>query len=184
MKKRILYPGNLVEVLFGHPLWEMDKDGNVKTIDMSPELVNQRAVVKEKSGNQYSLIFLADGNEQAWFTNSQLKYISKGGPHLFKKAEKARKEIRKRNSDINFIKDNLENSLSSDSILKLFSLLGHTSAFLRNGEFYALYYDWAILQQIFIQIKNAKTLEEARMAFTEQGNREYNVEAVFNAFHS
>ena len=138
----------------------------------------------EEGSDSYSLIFLQDGNEQAWFSRSQLRYISKGGPHLFQRAEKARKEIRKRNTDINFIKENLENSLSSESVLKLFSLLGHSSSFLRNGEFYALFGDWAIFQLIFVQIRDAKTLDEAKTVFTEEGNKVYNVEAVFNAFHS
>ena len=183
MKKQVLYPGNLVEVLFGHPLYEI-KDGKSKTIDMSPELVNQKAIIKEKSGSgSYSLIFLKDGHEEAWFDYTQLKFINEGGPHLFRKAEKVKEKIKKRDIDIQFIKKNLNSSLSSTSILKLFSLLGHTSSFLKNGEYFALLSDWYELQPCFVIIRDAKTLDEAKGAFTLEGNSIYNVEAVYNAFN-
>jgi hypothetical protein len=63
-------------------------------------------------------------------------------------------------------------------------MLGHNTSFHKNGEFFVLFSDWAILHPVFVHIKNAKTLKEAKSIFTKEGLDEYNVEKVYNAFHN
>jgi len=172
--------GNLVEILVGQELWS-SKEGN---IDISPEDIGRKAIINEVSGNDYSIVFLDDGNHMAWKDASEMKFLGRGGEHLFRQAERNRKKLSQRNKDIKCILTKLEKGdLNSESILFLFELLGHKSAFLRNGEFFSLYEDWVELHYAFVHIKNAKSLKEAKKAFTKIGNTIYDVERVYNKFH-
>lgn len=131
----------------------------------------------------YTVMFPDTGDESSWYEEHQLTLIDEGGEHLFKEAKKNRERISEQNTDINYIVSKLnEGSLSSESILLLFDMLGHNTPFHINGEFFVLFSDWQQLHPIFVHIKNAKTLEEAQSIFTEEGQNKYNVEKVYNAF--
>lgn len=184
--------GNLVEILFGHPITSFG-DGKTETTDMSPEEVGQLAIIEysyaEKFGgddvDSYSVIFVETGSSIAWKQTNEMKLIDEGGEHLFGDAKKVKDKITKQNTDINHVVSNLdEGNLSSDSILMLFDMLGFKTSFLSNGEFFALYSDWAKLHPIFLHIKYAKTLKDAESVFKPKGVKEYNIEKVFNEFKS
>ena len=179
--------GNLVEVLVGHQIWS-SKDG-VK--DISPDDVGRKAIIKysyaEKYGgsdvDSYSIIWQDTGSSLSWKSTNELKLIDEGGEHLFDEAKKNRERISEQNTDINYIVSKLDKgSLSSESILLLFDMLGHNTSFHRNGEFYVLFSDWNQLHPVFVDIKNANTLEEAQSIFTERGCNKYNIEKVYDAF--
>lgn len=186
-KKQKFKRGNLVEVLVGHQIWS-SKDG---LQDMSPKDVGRKAIIEysfaEKYGgndvDSYSIIWQDTGSSLAWKSTNELKLIDEGGEHLFKEANKNRERISAQNTDINYIVSKLdEGSLSSESILLLFDMIGHNTSFHRNGEFFVLFSDWRQLQPVFLHIKNAETLEEAKLIFTEEGCRKYNVQKVHDAF--
>ena len=59
---------------------------------------------------------------------------------------------------------------------------GFRSSFEVNGEFYILFRDWSKLQPLFKYIKNATSLEEAKECLNDEGNKEYNVELLYNEF--
>jgi len=131
----------------------------------------------------YTVMFPDTGEECSWYEEHQLTLIDEGGEHLFEEAKKNRERISEQNTDINYIVSKLdEGSLSSESILLLFDMLGHNTSFHRNGEFFALFLDWQQLHPVFVHIKNAETLKEAKSIFTEEGQNKYNIEKVYDAF--
>lgn len=132
---------------------------------------------------KYTVMFPNTGRTSSWYIEHQLTLVDEGGEHLLEEAKKNRERIYKQDTDINYIVSSLdEGSLSSDSILLLFDMLGHNTSFHRNGEFFVLFSDWQQLRPVFIHIKNAETLEDAKSIFTEKGQNKYNVEKVYNAF--
>jgi len=131
----------------------------------------------------YTVMFLDTGGQSSWYEEHQLTLVDEGGEHLFEQANKNRDRISKQNTDINYIVSKIdEGSLSSESILLLFDMIGHNTSFHRNGEFFVLFSDWQQLHPVFAHIKNAKTLEEAQSIFTEKGRSKYNIEKVYDAF--
>ena len=193
MKDQKYKRGTLVRITFGHPIWSME-NGERVTHDMSPEEVGKEAIIEysykeryggssEDSANSYSIVFLEDGNSTAWKQLSQIEYVSEGGEHLFEQAKANRDKIEKQQTDIGYILTQLEEgNLSSTSILCLFELIGFNSSFNRNGEFFALWNDWARLAPLFLHIKLSDSLEEANSLLTKEGLKTLNVEKVFNAF--
>lgn len=132
---------------------------------------------------RYTVMFLDTGGKCSWYIEHQLTLIDEGGEHLFEEANKNRERISKQNTDINYIASKLdEGSLSSESILLLFEMLGHNTSFHRNGEFFVLFLDWQQLHPAFVHIKNAETLKEAKSIFTEEEQNKYNIEKVYDAF--
>lgn len=179
--------GNLVEVLVGHQIWG-SKEG---VQDISPVDVGRKAIIEysyaEKYGgsdvDSYSIIWQDTGSSLAWKRTNELKLIDEGGEYLFDEAKKNRERISEQNTDINYIVSKLdEGSLSSESILLLFDMLGHNTSFHRNGEFFVLFSDWQQLHPVFVHIKNAETLDDAKSIFTEEGQNKYNIEKVYDAF--
>lgn len=168
------------------------KRGNLVLI-ISGEYKGKQAIIqysyKDKYGgddiNSYSVVFVETGHSVAWLTTSELELVEVGGEHLLEEAKEKRKETTKRNKDIKFILGKLETgSLNSESILHLFDLIGYDSQFKKNGEFYTLHSEWAGLINLFIHIKNAKTLEEAESVLTQEGKDEFNVKRVWEEFNN
>lgn len=192
MEEQKFKRGNLVEILFGHACISFGDEGQVTT-DMSPEQVGRLAIIEysyaEKFGGEdtdsYSIIFVETGSSLAWKQTREMRFIDEGGEHLFDDASKVKEKIKNQNTDLNYIVSNLDKGeLSSDSILVLFDLLGFRTSFLKNGEFFALFSDWSKLHPVFLHIKNAKTLKDAKSVFKPAGLKNYNVEKVFNEFKS
>lgn len=188
-KKQKFKRGNLVEVLTGHQIWS-SKDG---VQDISPEDVGRKAIIEysyaEKFGgsnvDDYSIIWQDTGYSLAWKRTNELKLIDEGGEYLFDEANQNRERISKQNTDINYILSVLdEGSLSNESVLLLFDLLGHRTSFITNGEYYVLYSDWMVFHPLFVHIKYAKTIEEAQSGFTVKGLEKYNIQKVYDAFHN
>jgi hypothetical protein len=133
----------------------------------------------------YTIVFLDTGEEISWYQEHQLTLIDEGGEHLFEQAKKNREAISKQDKDINFIVSKLdEGTLSSESILFLFEMLGYNSLFNTSGEFFTLVSEWQRFHPVFLHIKNAETLEEAQTVFTEQGRSKYDVKRVHDAFRA
>ena len=132
----------------------------------------------------YTIMFCETGSTMSWMHESQLQFVEDGGEFLFEQAKVNHDRILKQNLDIDFIKENLNGGLSSDSILFLFDMIGFKSAFLRNGEYYVLMVDWQILKPVFQHIKNAETIKDAESIITGDGLKVLDVKKVFDAFHS
>jgi hypothetical protein len=133
----------------------------------------------------YEVMFPDDGNTSAWYEESTMTLIDEGGEHLIEQAGENGVKLRERNTDINYIVSQFrKGQLNLEGCEVLLKLIGFTSSFDRNGEFGSLYLDWRRLQPAFIHIINAPTLEEANEFFTEEGKRRFNIEAVWNAFHT
>jgi len=146
-------------------------------------IINERN--KSSDHWDYGIIVLKDGNECAWTDEDNLEYVTEGGRHLFKQAKMNHKTLSKRNTDINFILECLDRGeLYTESVEYLLDLIGHKSTFYVEGSFYHLYNDMKTLYPLFIHIKNAKTLDEAKEPFIKHGLIMYNVDAVYDAFHN
>lgn len=180
--------GNLVEILVGHQIWS-NKDG---VTDISPNDIGKKAIIEysyaEKFGgtdvDSYSIIWMDTGGSLAWKKTDEMRLLDEGGDYLFEQASANRKKISEQNKDIGYIEQHLdEGNLSSESILFLFDLLEFKSSFLINGEFYSLFNDWRNLHPIFVHIKNAKTIDEAKEIFKPAALLVFNVEKVYDAFH-
>lgn len=128
-------------------------------------------------------VMLPDGNESSWYEEDQLTLIDEGGEHLIKKGEEKQRLRSQKNTDMRYIISCLDSGeMPTESILYLFDILGFNSKFTRTGEYCHLYADWKVLKLVFMLIKNAKTIEEAKSLFTEVGWRHCSVEKLYNAF--
>jgi hypothetical protein len=82
-----------------------------------------------------------------------------------------REAISKANTDIKQIVENWvakEGKLSSETILFLFDKIGYKSSFLRNGEFYVLFADWADLYPLFDVVMTAKIEQDVTGILKEE----------------
>lgn len=190
MEEQKFKRGNVCELLYGHFLYSFS-DGESIAQDLSPEDIGQKVIIEHSYAEEYggdntdsySVIFMETGNSVAWKDEKQLKFIEEGGEHLFEEAKKKSDAREKQDTDIKYISDHLEEgNFSSTSILFLFDMLGFKSSFLRNGEFYCLFNDWANLHPVFLVIKHAESLEDAKKVFLESARDKYNVEEVYNQF--
>lgn len=133
----------------------------------------------------YSIIFTDDGNECAWFDKLQLILLDEGGEHLIEKAKETQAKTKAKNRDMKYVSEKIETeSISAESILFLFEMLGIHSSFNHNGEYFILFEDWRQIKHAFLWIKHAKTIEQAKEAFTPEVLPIVNVEKVFEAFKS
>lgn len=159
--------GNLVRVLVGHQIFSTTEG----VVDILPNEVGRTAIIEHSyndkfgGGNvdDYSIVFTDTGNTLAWKSTNELELIDEGGEHLFALAEANRERNSKVNADLKQIKETWvekQGILSSETILFLFDKIGHKSAFLRNGEFYALYADWSQLYVLFDVIMTAKNEQD------------------------
>ena len=97
------------------------------------------------------------GGSSAWWHEEYLEFVSEGSEDEIKKCKEIANIIKERNENLDYIKSEIlkENlNLAGSSILKLFHEIGYISAFERNGEYYALYSDWAALSPIFVALFN------------------------------
>jgi hypothetical protein len=170
--------GNLVKVLVGHQIWSSEK-GETKTIDISPDDVGRTALIEysynDKYGggnvNDYSIMWTDTGSTVAWKSTNELQLIEEGGEHLFAECLAKREAISKANTDIKQIVENWvakEGKLSSETILFLFDKIGYKSSFLRNGEFYVLFADWADLYPLFDVVMTAKIEQDVTGILKEE----------------
>jgi hypothetical protein len=135
--------------------------------------------------SQYSLMFTDTGSRSSWYYESQLTLINEGGEHLIEEGAKKSEEIKNKEIQIDYILSKLDGGeLSSASILHLFDLIGYSSRFLRNGEFYTLYREWSLFHPLFKFIKNAKSLKEAESVIKEEKRGEFNIKKVFEIFNN
>lgn len=172
--------GNLVHIAknLGPTMSHFDNDKDAVIIGSYADLYGG------SDTKSYTVMFIETGNECSWYEEHQLTLVNEGGGHLFKEAKKNRKRISAQNTDINYIVSKLDDGgLSSESVLLLFKILGYKTSFHTNGEYFVLFSDWKQLHPVFVHIKNAKTLEDAKSIFTESGREKYNIEKVYNAFH-
>ncbi len=134
----------------------------------------------------YGVIFPETGSSAAWYMEDQLQLVDYGGEHLIEAARAKRGIIYTQDRSIRYIISKLDaGHLSHISILFLFDAIGHNSSFNRNGEFYALFSDWAKFHPIFLHIKNSKTLDEAKSIFIEEKEclEIYNIRKVYDLFN-
>lgn len=151
---------------------------------------DREAVLEYSYGQKYGngdtyggwkILFLDNGTSLAWVYEDQMDFISTGGVELIDVAKKTRIEIEKRNTDLKYIKQIIcnkkqQNSISSDSILKLFNEIKFNTSFLRNGEYFCLWNDWYKLEPIFSCLFNEDRVQMnniIRRTFNEKYLEEY-----------
>jgi len=132
--------------------------------------------------DDYSILYLNDGNSRAWCQTDELTLIDIGGEYLIDLCEKIRKKEVEKNTDINYIKENLR-ELNSDSILYLFELIGFKPSFLKNGEFSLLFHDWDLIRPMFLSVINAKTWSDAKKINDLPFFNRYNFKKAYEKFH-
>lgn len=138
-------------------------------------------IIKEVSDHGGYSIYALDGStSSSWWREEYLEFISKGSMDMIKQAKKLSKEITKKYSDINWIKENWSEictgGISNTSILTLFNAINFRSSFEMNGEYFALMSDWLNLKKIFKAIFNSNlesAIEGAREAFNKDYLDEY-----------
>lgn len=152
--------GNLVKLLKGHVIYRMNPNGKDEEIELDKD-TGRLAIIEGsyadlywgENRKDYSVIFLDTGSSVSWKHESELEFIEEGGEHLFKQAKENREKILKRNTDLKWIKNNINNNykdgLSSDTVLYLFDKIGFDSSFNRNGEYFILWGNWEERQGIF-----------------------------------
>lgn len=179
--------GNIVEILKGHVIWT--SDGGKKEIDK--EQIGKKAVIDGSYADlyggsntkDYSIILLDTGSSLAWKNEEELEYIEEGGEYLFKECEDKRKELEQKYCSKEYILEALESgNISSSSILYLFNLLGFDSSFKSNGQYFCLFHDWSRLEPVFIYIKKADTIEEAKKALMNPDD--FSIEKVWGFLHN
>ena len=105
----------------------------------------------------YSVLDKETGGSSSWWDEEKLEFVSEGSEDEIKKCKEIANTIKERNENLDYIKSEILKgniNLAGSSILKLFHEIGYTSAFERNGEYYALYSDWAALSPIFVSLFN------------------------------
>ena len=137
----------------------------------------------EKYGNGecyggYSVLDKETGGSSSWWDEDKLEFVSEGGEDEIKKCKDVAEIIRKRNEDLDYIKEEILNGnliLSSTSILKLFHEIGYISSFERNGEYFCLFGDWENLCPVFVAIfeKNYDSMISALNVFKEERRDKY-----------
>lgn len=143
----------------------------------------------EKFGNGniyggYSVLDKETGGASSWWDEDKLEFVSEGSLDEIEKCYVIKKENTARHEDLNFIRNEILNgntSLSGTSILKLFHEIGYTSAFERNGEFYALTMDWISLNPIFVALFNNeynKMIDYINNVFKEKYRGDYVLKAT------
>ena len=119
--------------------------------------------------NDYSIIFLDSGGSLAWVDEKNMELVDIGGEYLFKQALDNKDKIIKNYTDMSYIYNNWKsdnpNSFSSATILYLLNRLGFKSSFDRNGEFFALYSDWAELFPLYDALMTKKNFEDIESIF-------------------
>lgn len=138
----------------------------------------------EKYGNGevnggYSVLDKETGAPSSWWDEDKLEFVSDGGYEEIKKCHEIAKQIKSRNENLDYIKNEIvsgNTSLSGSSILKLFHEIGYKSAFERNGEFFILAEDWIALNQIFVALFNNeydRMIECINSSFKEEYREKY-----------
>lgn len=176
--------GNIVKIKEAFHPWDDSDVGKLAVIEYS---------YGEKYGNGecyggYFIIKQDDGSSSAWWDEHKLEFVSDGGEEEIKKCKLRYEEITNKEKDLEYIKNkilNKEYNLSSISIIKLFEEIGFESSFLVNGEYLALFRDWVLFSELFINIFNKeydkminfinnRIKEEKREEFKEKVIKLYN----------
>ena len=131
----------------------------------------------------YCVLDKETGSGSSWWNEDYLEFVSDGGEDEIKKCKEIAERIRKRNEDLDYIKEEIINGnliLSGSSILKLFHEIGYTSSFERNGEYFCLYGDWSCLCPVFVALfnKDYESMIECLNVFKEEYREEYEKKAI------
>jgi hypothetical protein len=175
--------GNLVKILIGRQGWTSNGDG-WEIQDSRPQDIGKLAVIEysyaEKYGgsktNDYSIIFMDNGRSMAWKHEHELELVDIGGEHLIQQAKAKGDEIKKRNTNLKYIKDHwneIVERTSSDTILYLFDKLGIQTSFYRNGEYFILFNTWYQALPLYDLIFRQESKENVLSVLTEQASKEF-----------
>lgn len=131
-----------------------------------------------ESGGGYSVLDKETGGSSSWWNEEYLELVSEGSEDEIRKCKEIANTIKERNENLDYIKSEILEgnlNLAGSSILKLFHEIGYTSAFKRNGEYYALYSDWATLSPIFVALFNKQYAKmiECLNVFKEEYREKY-----------
>lgn len=180
MKNQKFKRGNLVHIAKDLPHYQSHFESDV-------DVIIEYSYADMYGGSDttsYSVIFPDDGHSVAWYKEDQLTLIDEGGEYLIEQAAENKKNVSKRNKDIEYIKKNLSGGLGSESILYLFSLIGYESRLSRTGEFFHLFDEWLFFYPIFKHILKSNSLDEAKIIPELKEDHQLDIEKMFNAFHN
>lgn len=131
----------------------------------------------------YCVLDKETGGSSSWWNEEYLEFVSEGGEDEIKKCKETAQTIKERNEDLDYIKEEILKGnvfLSTTSMLKLFHEIGYTSAFERNGEYYALFADWQALAPIFVALfnKDYDSMIKSLDIFKEEYRDKYKINVV------
>lgn len=119
----------------------------------SREDIGKLFVIDEVNGHSgcrcYSIRNLDTGGGSSWWSDDHFEYVGKADPDIFNRLDKIRNELKERNRDINYIKENFSIKLPTTSWLYLFDKIGYDTSFNRNGEYWILANDIMTLYPVF-----------------------------------
>ena len=134
--------------------------------------------------NEYEVMYPETGGTMAWVYDDEIELIDEGGEHLIEEAERKGEELHKLHTDYEWIRDNIDKNLWSDTILFLFNKVGFNSAFNSNGEFIVLYSDWECLKPIFYCLfKKDRNIMHKAIETSFQKHRVEEFKEKFNKFY-
>ena len=140
---------DIVKVI--EPFWEHDK------VDTR---LNKEAIITEVHGG-YELTFFEGLGTSAWWHDYQLSFVREGNENIAKAAKQEIEARIKQEQSWGWIKKHWsDGTISTATMSFLLEEIGYRSAFVQNGEFYALFMDFRIIYPIFKCIFEDK-LDEA-----------------------
>lgn len=118
-------------------------------------LCGKEVIIDEVSGFSYSVSALDGHGGGAWLTDRDLEFVRHGTKEDHDEVEAKSREITAQQTNLNWIRgnwENLEKSISANSIITLLNAIGYHSSFEKNGEYFVLYDDWYALLPIYTAI--------------------------------
>jgi hypothetical protein len=153
--------GDIVRVI--KPFWSDYDDPNVGSL-----------AYIEEGEHRFCIRFLKNGGQSAWWDEEQLEYVRPSTQKDIDEMDRIALETKARQHNLNWLKEQLINdtisNINPDGWLYLFSLIDYESAFNKNGEFFALYYDIILLLPLFAAAvhEDLEALEAGLIIFKEE----------------
>lgn len=122
------------------PFWEHDK---------TDKRLNKEAIITEVNGG-YELTFFEGFGISAWWNDYQLSFVREGNEDIAKAAKQEIERKISQQQSWKWIKEHWsDETISTATILFLLREIGYQSAFVQNGEYYALFMDFRVIYPIF-----------------------------------
>ncbi len=117
----------------------------------------REVVLEEGAGRKWSIRYMDNGSSMAWFTPTEESFIRHEDESIFQELDKKYEEMKSKHQDLSYIKSVIlteKGEFSSHSVLVLFEEIDFPTSFLRNGEYFALWYEFDIFLPAFKAVFN------------------------------